>query len=81
MSQFVRTYSIEDRCLICNVVFVPSDEDMSLPYSLSLHAVIDPDYDTIDPAILLQTSSEAPLDVRISEMEHFLKVLKTMFYA
>lgn len=78
----IRTYQIdpEEKLLRMDSVVPPIEEDsLEFPWKLSITASVSPD--SIAPqAFFLNCDSDVPLDVRISEMQHFLTVLKIMYY-
>ena len=78
----IRTYQLDpdDKFLRMDSIVPPVEEDsLEFPWKLSITAYVSPD--SVAPmAFYLNCDSDVPLDVRISEMEHFLLVLKTMYY-
>lgn len=78
----IRTFQLsdEDKLLRMDSYIFESDEDsVEFPSTITITASVSPD-SIASQAFFMNCESDTPLDVRISEMQHFLNVLKTMYY-
>lgn len=80
----IRTFRSTEDHLTMRSVIVPSEDSLDDPQVCEIVALISPDFphevldgDAIKMSVL---DSEFPLDLRLQEMQHFINVLKTMYY-
>lgn len=81
----IRTFQLDpdDKLLRMDSIVLPIEEDsedsLEFPQKLSITASVSPD--SVAPqAFFLSCDSDVSLDVRIREMQHFINVLKFMYY-
>lgn len=76
--KIVREYSTEQDNLLCKVSFLPDEEEMEFPSSLSLRCSVGPDASK-NPCFDVVADSEIGFAEILSEIERFCFILKQMY--
>lgn len=75
----IRTYRMEDDRFFQYTTFLPEDDSLEDPLQCTCSAVVSPDGPQEGDSIYCLPVPEMPLDLRIKELNHFLKLLNFMY--
>lgn len=77
----IRTYEISDGYFRKHTTFLPGEDSLDDPMQCMISIRIDPDGVPVDGSdVLLIPTPDLPIDLKIQEIQHFINILKQMFY-
>lgn len=75
----IRTYRMEGNHFFQDTTFLPDEDSLSDPMQCTCSARVSPFGPQEDDLIMCAPVPELPLDLRIQELNHFLKLLNFMY--